>query len=104
MLTGIITTIAGSGSGGYSGDGSAATSATLNNPQGVAVDASGRGVPRHLPLLYSFIHALQGTFTSLSMVITASVKLQCRLAQSPQLQALVPTAIVAIMARLHRLP
>ena len=39
---GIITTIAGTGSASYSGDGGAATSAALNNPYGVAVDASGR--------------------------------------------------------------
>ena len=39
--TGIITTIAGNGSLGYSGDGYAATSAELNTPCGVAVDASG---------------------------------------------------------------
>ena len=38
----IITTIAGTGSGSYSGDNGAATSATLNQPYGVAVDASGR--------------------------------------------------------------
>ena len=40
--TGIITTIAGTGTGSYSGDNNAATSATLNYPRGVAVDASGR--------------------------------------------------------------
>ena len=38
----IITTIAGTGSYGYSGDNGAATSATLSYPYGVAVDASGR--------------------------------------------------------------
>ncbi len=44
--TGIITTIAGTGSTSYSGDNGAATSATLYYPEGVAVDASGR-VWRH---------------------------------------------------------
>ena len=42
VSTGIITTIAGTGSGSYSGDNGAATSATLNDPSGVALDASGR--------------------------------------------------------------
>jgi len=41
-LTGIISTIAGNGTAGYSGDGSAATSATLSNPTGVAVDSQGQ--------------------------------------------------------------
>jgi hypothetical protein len=36
-----VITVAGSGSGGYYGDGGLATSATLNGPSGVAVDASG---------------------------------------------------------------
>ena len=39
--TGMITTIAGNGFIGYSGDGGAPTSAELNFPAGVAVDASG---------------------------------------------------------------
>jgi sugar lactone lactonase YvrE len=39
--TGIITTVAGSGSAGSSGDGGAATSAKLNEPHRVAVDSSG---------------------------------------------------------------
>ena len=38
---GIITTVAGNGTYGYSGDGGSATSAKLNYPTGVAVDASG---------------------------------------------------------------
>ena len=38
----VITTIAGTGTGSYSGDNGAATSATLNVPFGVTVDLSGR--------------------------------------------------------------
>src|SRR5262249_21288751 len=40
-LNGVITTVAGNGHGGYSGDGGPATSATLNSPRGVAVDMYG---------------------------------------------------------------
>ena len=42
VSTGIITTIAGTSTNSYSGDNGAATSATLNYPRGVALDASGR--------------------------------------------------------------
>ncbi len=41
VSTGIITTIAGNGDTGYSGDNVAATSTTLYSPCGVPVDASG---------------------------------------------------------------
>lgn len=41
MHTGIITTIAGNGTAGYSGDGAAATAAQLKMPVGVAVDDTG---------------------------------------------------------------
>src|SRR5207247_9555805 len=39
--TGIISTVAGNGSPSFAGDDGAATSASLNSPSGVALDASG---------------------------------------------------------------
>ena len=39
--SGDITTVAGNGSSGYSGDGGAAVNAQMNNPTGLAVDAAG---------------------------------------------------------------
>jgi sugar lactone lactonase YvrE len=39
--TGIITTVAGTGTASFSGDGGLATAATLNGPQGLAFDAAG---------------------------------------------------------------
>jgi sugar lactone lactonase YvrE len=40
-ISGVITTIAGNGTAGYSGDNGPATSAELNNPQAVTLDAAG---------------------------------------------------------------
>ena len=42
LAGGTITTIAGNGTLGYSGDGAAATAATLNSPSGLAFDSSGQ--------------------------------------------------------------
>ncbi len=39
--SGIITTVAGNGTPGFSGDGGSSTGASLNSPLGVAVDAAG---------------------------------------------------------------
>jgi sugar lactone lactonase YvrE len=41
VSTNVITTVAGTGTSSFTGDGGAATSATLKSPYGVAVDASG---------------------------------------------------------------
>lgn len=40
-VTGLITTVAGDGTAGYTGDNGAATSAELNNPKEIAVDGAG---------------------------------------------------------------
>ena len=50
VSTGNITTIAGNGTYGYTGDGGPATSATLYNPVGIAIDSSGSRT-----LLFDFI-------------------------------------------------
>ena len=41
VTTGIITTIAGNGTGGYAGDGGLATSAELHNPEYLTIDSAG---------------------------------------------------------------
>ena len=46
--SGVISTVAGNGGFGYSGDGGAATIAELNNPAGLAMDSSGK--PLHCRL------------------------------------------------------
>ena len=43
--TGIISTYVGTGTASYSGDGGAATSATLFEPQGLCIDHSGGSIP-----------------------------------------------------------
>ena len=40
MSTGILTTYAGTGTAGYSGDGASATGAKLNYPNGLSIDSS----------------------------------------------------------------
>jgi hypothetical protein len=49
--TGIISTYAGTGSASYSGDGGQATSATLNQPHGLAIDSAGT----HQFISYNFL-------------------------------------------------
>ncbi len=48
VSTGIITTIAGTGTSSYSGDNGPATSATLYEPVGVALDPSGKNQNNYL--------------------------------------------------------
>ena len=49
----VISTIAGTGTASYSGDGAAATSGTLNDPSGVAVDSSGNHLECVTALLFT---------------------------------------------------
>ena len=58
VSTGIITTIAGTGSYGHGGDGGAATSAALCDPMGIEVDSSGR--PIHVFFHCLFIYLSPG--------------------------------------------
>ncbi len=55
VSTGIITTIAGTGTLNYSGDGGEATSATLQYPNGVALDAAGKS---SCTKIYSYLYIL----------------------------------------------
>ena len=72
LSTGIITTVAGSGVVGYSGDGFAATAASLNYPPSVAVDDSGHlfiadignGVVREVNLATGVITTAAGSGTA----------------------------------------
>jgi hypothetical protein len=52
--TGIISTVAGTGTSSYSGDNGQATSATLYRPHSVALDSSGISVAKLL--LFLLIH------------------------------------------------
>ncbi len=56
LSTGIITTFAGTGSQGYTGDGGQATSATFYEPQDVVVDAAGIPLLMHSSVLSDSIN------------------------------------------------
>ena len=58
VSTGIITTIAGTGTGSYSGDNGAATSATLKLPFGVSVDSAGKPAVFSVVILFIYVHSL----------------------------------------------
>jgi len=70
VSTGVITTIAGTGSTGYSGDGSSATSACVQKPIGLNLDSSGNvyfgedgsyNVVRKITVSTSIITTVAGT-------------------------------------------
>jgi glucose/arabinose dehydrogenase len=64
--TGVITTIAGSGVAGFSGDGGPAAAARLNRPRGIAVDASGNlWIMDETNARVRFVDRVRGTITTL---------------------------------------
>ena len=60
ISTGIINTIAGTGTNGYSGDNGPATAATINDPDGVTLDSSGFNTCAYVILfiIFCLIHLL----------------------------------------------
>ncbi len=57
IATGIITTIAGTGTASFSGDDGPATSAALNLPTGITLDTSGITLYFYIfPFHYIFVH------------------------------------------------
>jgi trimeric autotransporter adhesin len=65
--TGLITTVAGNGTAGYSGDGGQATSASLNQPYGVAVDRSGNiYIADYYNSLIRKVNAVSGIITTVA--------------------------------------
>ena len=61
ILTGIITTFAGTGNCTFGGDNGQATSAELNEPYAVALDSAGKATSCYLSLLLllTFYHSRQ---------------------------------------------
>jgi hypothetical protein len=65
--SGVITTVAGNGSSGYSGDGGPAISAQLSNPFGIAVDSSG-----NLFIADTYNHCIREVSSSTGVIATVA--------------------------------
>ncbi len=75
VSTGIITTFVGTGTQSFSGDGGAATSATLAAASGLAFDSSGKLLP-FTKQLHFILYFFKVICTSQSSTIIESVKLR----------------------------
>src|SRR5438874_3911092 len=65
--SGVITTVAGNGEGGYSGDGGPAVRASLNEPYGIAIDHAGNlFIADRLNRRVRRVDAASGTITTLA--------------------------------------
>jgi uncharacterized protein (TIGR03437 family) len=88
---GVITTVAGDGQGGYSGDGGSATSASVSYPLGVAVNAAGNlfiaDLSDHVREVLTTFPAFTVSPSSLNLSLTAGdssgVGVQINLASAP---------------------
>ena len=80
LATGVVSTVAGNGNPGFSGDGGAALSATLNTPTAVAIDAAGNifiadqgnALVRRVDAVSSFITTIAGGGNILSDGVQAT--------------------------------
>jgi sugar lactone lactonase YvrE len=66
-ISGRVTTVAGNGVAGYSGDGGFATAASLNAPRGMAVDSSG-----YLYIAERFHHVIRRVDTKTGRIVTVA--------------------------------
>ncbi len=75
VSTGIITSIAGTGSGSYSGDNGQATSAALYYPASVAVDSAGKSFIEYCRYFYpdSFIFSCYFQVTCTLLILSTTV-------------------------------
>ncbi len=87
VVTGIITTIAGTGASSYSGDGGAATSAALYNPSGIAIDSS-----RNIFIADSYNNRIR-KITAETQSPTAIPTVTPSLTPSTSIPSIVPTVI-----------
>ncbi len=72
--SGTISTISGTGTQSYSGDGGQSTTATLNTPSGVAVDAAGRQIHYQIFFLRFICAPFKVTYTLPTLAIIACAK------------------------------
>ena len=70
VSTGIISTIAGTGTATYAGDNGAATAASLNRASGIALDSSGKNKIHHL-FIYLFIFVIDSSITTSDNIYVA---------------------------------
>lgn len=94
--TGIATTIAGTGVRGYSGDGRLAVHASMNNPSGIAVDASGNVyIADENNAVIREVTAVTGIITTIAGTGTPGTRGDGGKATSASLQALASIAVNA---------